>query len=556
MLQIFRFMSPHSNPMKTLKTLVLATVAGAMLVTAAERKFYDDDPIAREVDTEDASAARPWDIDLFWDLSLNVFATPGRVVDAPRALNVNTIDEVPDSNWFTNRIGVHALSAEALRRGPQTGSGPAEGTLTVIRPKQTGAAPGFTVRDSRGDVWFISFDGEGHPEAATGALMVANKLFWALGYWQVENHLIRIRPEQIAVDPAARVRPPSGRARGMKASDVEEILARSHRSADGTYRAVAGKALPGTPLGGFQYHGTRPDDPNDIVPHEDRRELRALRVFGAWTNLVDIKAGNTLDVLIEQDGRKVVRHYLQDVGSTFGSGALGPHQYDEGFEYLYEGGTVLKRIFSLGLYRRPWQTVDYPDVPAIGRFEADVFEPTEWRPRTPNAAFLRTRPDDSFWAARRVAAFSDELIRAAVAAGEYSDPAAADYLATVLGRRRDKILQTYLPAVNPLVNFRFDGTTLTFDNAAEQAGVARAPGGYSAQWARFDNDAGTADAIGEPVSATGRELPAPSGLPSADGTYVRVQVRATAAPHESWHTPVDVYFRRTGGGWTLVGIER
>ena len=34
----------------------------------------------------------------------------------------------------------------------------------------------------------MSFDAEGFPEAATGAILVANKIFWALGYWQVENY--------------------------------------------------------------------------------------------------------------------------------------------------------------------------------------------------------------------------------------------------------------------------------------------------------------------------------------------------------------------------------
>ena len=124
----------------------------------------------------------------------------------------------------------------------------------------------------------------------------------------------------------------------MTRSDLDEVLRaraperRRHRTAPWPARL-----LPGKVLGGFRYHGTRPDDPNDIVPHEHRRELRALRVFGAWTNLTDMKAGNTLDTLVTENGRGVVRHYLQDVGSTFGIGANGPHECDEGWEYVYEG---------------------------------------------------------------------------------------------------------------------------------------------------------------------------------------------------------------------------
>ena len=59
------------------------------------------------------------------------------------------------------------------------------------------------------------------------------------------------------------------------------------------------------------------------------------------------------------------------------------------------------------------------------------------------------RDDDAFWAARRVAAFTDELIRAAVHTGEFSDPAAEKYLGDVLIKRRDKIASIYLTAVNP-----------------------------------------------------------------------------------------------------------
>jgi len=135
------------------------------------------------------------------------------------------------------------------------------------------------------------------------------------------------------VNPTASSTPPRWQFWIDRGGTFTDVVA---RKPDGTYRVIAGRLLPGTILGGFQYAGTRPDDPNDVVPHQHRRELRALRVFGAWTNLTDLKVANTLDTLVTENGRSIVRHYLQDVGSTFGTGALGPRDWDEGHEYLFE----------------------------------------------------------------------------------------------------------------------------------------------------------------------------------------------------------------------------
>ena len=42
-----------------------------------------------------------------------------------RAGNVNTIDELPDSSWFTNRVGTEPMTVERLVRGPNSDVRPA-----------------------------------------------------------------------------------------------------------------------------------------------------------------------------------------------------------------------------------------------------------------------------------------------------------------------------------------------------------------------------------------------------------------------------------------------
>jgi len=542
----------------SLLVLVAALALAARVARTAGPHFYSDDPIAREFESQDASKAEPYEIGLLYEMAHNLFVTARYEPSGTRAQNVNTIDEVPDSSWFTNRIGAMTLTAEDIARGPDVGSPPDPSRWVLIREKSAGAHPGFTALDGKGQTWFLEFDQPYYPEGDTASVIIATKLFWALGYNQVESFVTTFDPKKIEIDPKATLKRPSGARTTFTQDDINSILERVARNADGTYRAIAGRLVPGKVLGNFLFEGTRPDDPNDLVPHEHRRELRALRVFGAWTNLTDLKAANTLDALTTENGRTVVKHYLQDVGSTFGMNN-GLHEWDLGWEHFYQSDTTRRRFFTLGFGLSPWQTVPYTEYPSIGKFESDRFDPQTWRPQTPTTAYMELREDDAFWAARRIAAFSDDLIRAAVHTGQLSDPMAETYLADVLMKRRDKIARVYLSAVNPIVSPRLETSTtggrLSFDNAAVTASVAEPPSAYHASWMLFDNASAETRPISDTQSAT-TTLDVPRNLPTSAGTIVAVDIAADSEAQPSWNQPVRVYFRRASQSWTLVGLER
>ena len=56
------------------------------------------------------------------------------------------------------------------------------------------------------------------------------------------------------------------------------------------------------------------------------------------------------------------------------------------------------------------------------------FDPIAWKSNYPNPAFLMMDREDALWAAKQVAAFTDDEIRAIIKTGEYSDQRAADWI--------------------------------------------------------------------------------------------------------------------------------
>jgi len=530
--------------------LLLATLIGQ----GQSRRFYPDDPIWREPITQDVKNANRYEPDLAYQTLENLFWRPGDRVTGQRARNINTVDEVPDGPFFVNRAGRLPLTPALVARAANTSNGPAAGQWTVVSAKSDGVTPGFTIRDTANQTWFVKFDPPGWRAMATGSEIVAAKLFWAAGYHTAEYHIAQLRPANLAIGKDTRITPPGEASRAMQRSDVAWLLSRADRDADGSYRVILSKATPGRPVGRIAFHGTRADDPNDIVPHEHRRELRGYFVFAAWLNHVDAKGINSLSSLITENGRSFIRHYLLDFGSALGSAAVGPREGWEGYEALLEQpGDIGKRVLAFGFKIPKWRTQDYFESPAIGRLPRDHadWNPETWWPHITNAAFRHMRPDDTFWAAAKLATITDDMIKAAVTEARFGDAASEAFLTKAIADRRLRILQAFLPKVNPLVDVAIADGRLSFRNLAVETAVADRAPGYRALWYTFDNVADKATLV-----ATTEETQSPLPMPALPATdYIKVDISAIGGP-EPWTRPISVYFRRDSSGWTLVGLER
>ncbi len=546
--------------LRVLLAAVLATAAAAGTSSRAPH-YYPDDPIRVDNDQAfDASKVRPVEDRNAYDFLVNTFAEPGERRDV-RALNVNTIGEVPDSSWFTNRIGHREMTIQEIVRGPDQFERISLEGWVVSGGKSSGVQPGFRMRDPEGHTYQIEVDPPSNPEMATGAEIIGTAFYYAFGYHTVQVYLAELDRESLTIAPDATIRDPlNGNRRALTPRDLELVFRQAARLPNGRYRVLASRFADGLPAGNFRYYGTRPDDPNDIVPHEHRRELRAARVFGAWLNHDDSRGINSLDMLEGDEGKRWIRHYMFDFGSILGSGTVHPQVPRAGHEYILEWRPGWVTLATLGLWVRPWILIDYPEAPpAVGRIESRAFDPVAWKPEYPNPAFANMRPDDAFWAARIVSRFSDEAIGAIVGKAQFSDPAATVFLTRTIIERRDKVLRAWLPAVNPLVDFALSPSgELTFRNAAADAGVAPHAESYRVQWGRFDNATGESRPAGDAVASREMRVAAPAALiqGAEPGSFVEAVISAEHPDHPAWSTPITLHFRRTADGWELVGLRR
>jgi hypothetical protein len=468
---------------------------------------------------------------------------------APKqALNVNALDEVPDSSWYTNRHALRHMTTKQLIQGPNRGDPPDLSHATIINAKLEGVTPGLRLTDNKGTDYMIKFDNNQYPELQSGAEVIATKILYASGYNVPENYIAYLDPGKLEIKTGLEIGTGKSK-RPFTRDDLTKLLQKAAQRSDGTYRVLASKILEGKPKGPFTYVGLRSDDPNDLIQHEHRRELRGLRVIASWINHWDVKEKNTLDMYIEEGGRKFLRHFLIDFGSSLGGGK-SPDEYFHGREYAFDTTNMFKEIFTFGLYVTPDEKSAPVVFPEVGIFSAKDFDPGDWKPSFQAMPFDNMTSNDAVWATRVILSFSEDDIASIVKTAEYSNPKVTEYMVSTLIQRRQLIARHWLKDVNPIGRFTLDmgsnGLGLRFSDFAlnhDQAGPAE-----------YRYEITIPSANGDPHTEKGATMSPRIPLGQAAGGETRIRIWTLRNKSES--SPVTIYVRNQTEHRGIRRIER
>jgi hypothetical protein len=511
-----------------------------------------------------------------WDGADNLFFRPLSetlgVVARGESIDVNSLDEVPDSSWFTNRIGVRALTAGEVELGacPASllldGANAADGSWVIDKGKGEGSTDGFrVVVPGRGKYLFKADDAD-TPEHSSAAETLGARVYYAAGYYTTCEQVVYFRRSALKLTPGLRWKHNFGDEEDFGPAELEKVLAHCARKGD-LIRMQASAWLSGQNIGGYQYEGTRVDDPNDVVAHDDRRELRAKRLLDAWIDRFDDRRGNTIDMWIaDRPGPPDtspghVIHYQTDTSEALGSEwAWEPISRRLGYSYVLDWRDVTVDLFTAGARLETWDTVrKTPGKAFFAYFNVADFVPEDWKNEYPVAAFSRMTERDGAWMARILAHFDSSTVEVLSRTAQFSDPRDADYLDRVLEGRLRKILERYLTVLSPIAEIHLEsgqteyllcGTDLAEVRALRAPRVFR----YSARrlggggWLKVERRPGGGICVELPSAAPER-----GSVDDDPSRYVRVRIEDGVA-----RGPLVAHLYDLGPtrGWRLAGLER
>ena len=460
-----------------------------------------------------------------------------------RAKDINSLGEVPDSTWFENRIGVREYTLEELTRGPNGDESPFDNRpWTITGAKVGGMSVGFIFEDAKQRKFLLKFDEKAVPELETGAHAIVHRILWAVGYHVPQDYIGYIDRKDLIVGPKAQ-------KKGFNDEKLEAALKLVWQD-NGKIRVLASRFVPGKPIGPYAREGTRGDDPNDVIAHDERRSLRGQYAIFAWLNHTDLQEDNTIDAF----DHGYVTHYLIDFGKALGVMGMSNKMATPGYQFRFDVGMAFQNLLTLGLVKQPYDGIREPGLRGIGLYDAKHYDPGTWRPSSIYYPLLSHDRFDAFWGAKLLIRFRPHELAAIVKEAQFSDPRSAAYMTETLILRQRATARYWFDQVAPLDQFVVDdGGKLCFTDLTLSYKLRDTPTTYAID--TFDQG-GISAGHEQELRATknGRACAAVPLIGAADG-YTIVRLRVRRDKHEM--PPVVVHVARDAAGVArVIGLRR
>ena len=195
-------------------TTAFIAIAACIACSSSEHRFPLREPMWRDTDLDPVHAhVARYESPLYWDGVDNLVFRPLSnalgLVTSGEAVNVNSLDEVPDSAWFTNRIGMHAaMTPEEVARGACTPAQildpehAADGSWLIDKGKTSGSTPGFRVTiPGKGKFMLKAEDKSNAPERQAASSVIGAAVFHAAGYYAACEQIVYVRPGLFTLKP-------------------------------------------------------------------------------------------------------------------------------------------------------------------------------------------------------------------------------------------------------------------------------------------------------------------------------------------------------------------
>jgi len=265
--------------------------------------------------------------------------------------------------------------------------------FTFVEEDKGGESPKFEVRDARGDVWTVKLGPEAQAET------VSTRLVWAVGYFAEEAYYF----DKVTVDNLPRL------SRGLDYTAGNIVRgARFEPKRRGMKRGSTW---------GWQKN-----------PFEDTRELNGLKVLMILLNNFDARPENNRIIYVDSPRGKEARYYVTDLGATLGrAGGLGGTRTKNNLT------DFLSTEFVKGVEDGAVE-FDYDTRPS-GLGHLSVLHPGYYRSQVKKEEVMRGIPvAHARWIGSLLARLSDEQLRDAFRAANYSDGTRESYVSSLRNR--------------------------------------------------------------------------------------------------------------------------